>query len=62
MVLKSYGIDVINLNFDTVIAASLCNRKRLGLKSLSEEILQHKDDKYRRINRNWKKSKNSLIK
>ena len=42
MVLKSYGIDVNNLNFDTVIAASLCNRKRLGLKSLSEEILNIK--------------------
>ena len=42
MVLKSYGIDVNNLNFDTVIAASLCNRKRLGLKSLSEEIFNTK--------------------
>ena len=28
-----------NLNFDTVIAASLCGRKSLGLKNLSSEIL-----------------------
>ena len=40
MVLKNFGIEVENLNFDTVIAASLCGRKRLGLKNLSSEILQ----------------------
>ena len=39
MVLKNFGIEVENLNFDTVIAASLCGRKRLGLKNLSSEIL-----------------------
>jgi len=42
MVLKNFGIDVHKLNFDTVIAASLCNRKKVGLKSLSEEILNIK--------------------
>ena len=39
MVLRNFGIDVENLNFDTVIAASLCGRKSLGLKNLSSEIL-----------------------
>ena len=39
MVLKNFGIEVENLNFDTVIAASLCGRKSLGLKNLSSEIL-----------------------
>jgi len=42
MVLKNFGIDVHKLNFDTVIAASLCDRKKVGLKSLSEEILNIK--------------------
>jgi len=39
MVLKNFGIEVENLNFDTVIAAALCGRKSLGLKNLSTEIL-----------------------
>ena len=39
MVLRNFGIDVENLDFDTVIAASLCGRKSLGLKNLSSEIL-----------------------
>lgn len=39
MVLKNFGIEVENLNFDTVIAAGLCGRKSLGLKNLSSEIL-----------------------
>jgi len=39
MVLKNYGIDVVNLNFDTMIAAALCNKSSLSLKKLSEEIL-----------------------
>lgn len=42
MVLKNFGIDVHKLNFDTVIAASLCDRKKVGLKTLSEEILNIK--------------------
>tara|TARA_B100000579_G_scaffold167969_1_gene136709 strand:+ start:57595 stop:60357 length:2763 start_codon:yes stop_codon:yes gene_type:complete len=42
MVLKNFGIEVNNLNFDTVIAASLCDKRKLGLKSLSEEILNIK--------------------
>ena len=39
MVLKNYGIDVVNLNFDTMIAAALCAKSSLSLKNLSEEIL-----------------------
>ena len=39
MVLKNYGIDVVNLNFDTMIAAALCDKSSLSLKNLSEEIL-----------------------
>ena len=39
MVLKNFGIEVENLDFDTVIAAALCGRKSLGLKNLSTEIL-----------------------
>jgi DNA polymerase-1 len=42
MVLKNFGIEVNNLNFDTVIAASLCNKRKVGLKSLSEDILNIK--------------------
>ena len=39
MVLKNYGINVVNLNFDTMIAAALCAKSSLSLKNLSEEIL-----------------------
>jgi DNA polymerase I len=39
MVLKNFGIEVENLDFDTVIAAALCGRRNLGLKNLSTEIL-----------------------
>lgn len=39
MVLKNFGIEVENLDFDTVIAAALCGRRSLGLKNLSTEIL-----------------------
>ncbi|MEC7838077.1 MAG: DNA polymerase I [Chloroflexota bacterium] len=42
MVLKNFGIEVNNLNFDTVIAASLCDKRKIGLKSLSEEIFNIK--------------------
>lgn len=39
-VIKQAGIDIQNIAFDTMIAASLCGRKRIGLKDLALDIFR----------------------